>query len=54
MIMDLATIKLRKLDTLEVTLIVTKEFKLRLWLATLLFRCGAWVIGGNCKVVREE
>lgn len=54
MIMDSATIKLRKLATLEVTLIVTKEFKLRLWFATLLFRCGARVLGGNCKVIREE
>ena len=52
--MDSATIKLRKLDTLEVTLTVTREFKLRLWLATMFFRCGARVLGGNCKVVREE
>lgn len=49
-----AITRLRKLETLEVVVTVTKEFKLRLWLATLFFRCGARVLGGSFRVVREE
>jgi len=45
-------VPLRKLDnqiTLDVKITVTKEFKLRMWIGTQLFRLGAKVMGCGIK-----
>jgi hypothetical protein len=43
--------EIRKLDkkqtNLEVTIIITKEFKFRIWIAKKLFKLGAAILGAS-------
>jgi len=43
-------LKLRKLDSLLVTVTVTRELRARMWLAMFLIRCGVRILGAECKV----
>jgi hypothetical protein len=43
-------LKVRKIENLVIDLHVTREFRLRVWLATQLVRLAAWTLGGRCNV----
>lgn len=51
------TISLRRLDetcVLEVTVKVTREFRVRIWLALKLITFAWWVAGGRVEVKQEK
>lgn len=51
------TVKVRKFPSsakLYVTIIETKEFRLRVWIAKRLIRLAAWVMGCRIEVKSEQ
>lgn len=38
----------------EITVVVTKELRLRVWFATKLVKLAAWIIGGRSEVEVEQ
>jgi hypothetical protein len=41
---------IRKLDDLVVTIVVTKEFQLRIWVAVQLVRLASFILGGRIEI----
>lgn len=50
--MALGIVELRKLENteLKVTVKITREYKLRLWIFRHLICLAAWVLGSKCKI----
>lgn len=51
------TIRIRKFPSgakLHVTVVETKEFRLRVWIAKRLIRLAAWVMGCKIEVKNEQ
>lgn len=48
--------KVRKMSgmTLNVNVILTREFRLRVWLAMFFFRIGVWISGMEIEVNRPD
>lgn len=48
--MEIAIDKLDKRSVMKITCILTKQFRVRLLLATLCFRLGTWILGCSVEV----
>ena len=51
-----ADLRVRKLPpdcTIDVTVYLTSEFRLRRWIAIQLFRLGGWVLGAGIEIVEK-
>lgn len=46
--------RIRKLNSLELEVTVTREFHVRVAVALLLIRCAAWVLGGRMHVKSSD
>ena len=44
----------KKLDSMVIEVVVSREFKLRMRLGVLLVRLAAWVMGSDFELKREE
>lgn len=44
--------EIRKLNSLELEVTVTREFHVRVAVALWLIRCAAWILGGRVRVNR--
>jgi hypothetical protein len=49
-----AITEIRKMESVVVNLTVTREFMLRVWIATQLFRLGALVLGGRVEINEQD
>lgn len=49
----MASVDIRKMENLTVTLNVTREFKFRVWAASQLFRLATWILGGKPEIVKR-
>lgn len=53
MAQHIGTLNIKKIDTLFVTVKITKEFKVRSFIAIKLFKLAGFIIGGNVEVETE-